>query len=53
MYAEDNLLLGSITVPVPVGPEGKEKVRVRYQWNSGGRCARRIDRTGKTAGDPE
>ena len=36
MYAEDNLLLGSITVPVPVGPEGKEKVRVRYTYDING-----------------
>lgn len=36
MYAEDNLLLGSITVPVPVGPEGKEKVQVRYTYDING-----------------
>lgn len=36
MYAEDNLLLGSITVLVPVGPEGKEKVRVRYTYDING-----------------
>ena len=36
MYAEDNLPLGSITIPVPAGPEGKEKVRVRYTYDING-----------------
>lgn len=35
-YSEENMLLGSLSVPVPSGPKGKEAVRVRFTYDING-----------------